>query len=217
MLLHELAHLQAEAMAEPVLTLLRIGVPPFVAQGTLPGILLRLFSRHSHLGVQVQQEPVPPLVQTLRAGALDALISSYPARLPQTPGQPLRYEKLFDAEFAVTAPAGHALARARRVDWQRLAQAPWIMPAASAMLRLLIDDAFRREGLPAPIIGSNCPSTHPSDRSGPGLRRSTAGLDARSPGRRTGGAGARSAGHPPGTGGADLPRGAEQPARGHAA
>ncbi|WP_265300452.1 LysR family transcriptional regulator [Verminephrobacter eiseniae] len=39
--------------AEPVLTSLRIGVPPFVAQGTLPGILLRLFSRHSHPRVQV--------------------------------------------------------------------------------------------------------------------------------------------------------------------
>src|SRR6218665_306865 len=57
-------------------------------------------------------------------------------------------------------PPGHALARARCVDWQRLAQAPWIMPAASAMLRRLIDDAFRREGLPTPIIGSNCPSTN---------------------------------------------------------
>ncbi|WP_265306538.1 LysR substrate-binding domain-containing protein [Verminephrobacter eiseniae] len=106
------------------------------------------------------QEPAPPLVQALRAGALDALISRYPARWPQTPGQPLRYEKRLDAGFAVIAPAGHALARARCVDWQRLAQAPWIMPAASAMLRRLIDDAFRREGLPAPIIGSNCPSTN---------------------------------------------------------
>src|SRR6218665_1412205 len=141
--------------AEPVLTSLRIGVPPFAAQGTLPGISFRLSSRHSHPRVQVPQERAPPLVQALRAGALDALISRYPARWPQTPGQPLRYEKRLDA---VTAPAGHALARARRVDWQRLAQAPWIMPAASAMLRRLIDDAFRRAGLPAPIIGSNCPS-----------------------------------------------------------
>ena len=146
--------------AESVLTSLRIGVPPFAAQGTLPGISLRLFSRHSHPRVQVPQEPAPPLVQALRAGALDALISRYPARWPQTPGQPLRYEKRLDAGFAVIAPAGHALARARCVDWQRLAQAPWIMPAASAMLRRLIDDAFRREGLPAPIIGSNCPSTN---------------------------------------------------------
>src|SRR6218665_757948 len=81
---------------------------------------------------RVPQEPAPPLVQALRAGGLDALISRYPARWPQTPGQRLRYEKRLDAGFAVIAPAGHALARARCVDWQRLAQAPWIMPAASA-------------------------------------------------------------------------------------
>ncbi|MCW5233272.1 helix-turn-helix domain-containing protein [Verminephrobacter eiseniae] len=37
--------------AESVLTSLRIGVPPFAAQGTLPGISLRLFSRHSHPSV----------------------------------------------------------------------------------------------------------------------------------------------------------------------
>src|SRR6218665_879893 len=157
--------------AEPVLTSLRIGVPPFAAQGTLPGISLRLFSRHSHPRGQGPPEAAPTLVPALRGGAeggggpavagaggaggLEALTSRYPARWPQTPGQPLRYEKRLDA---VIAPAGHALARARRVDWQRLAQAPWIMPAASAMLRRLIDDAFRRAGLPAPIIGSNCPS-----------------------------------------------------------
>lgn len=162
LLLRELAHLQAEVLTDPALTVLRIGAPPFVAQGALPGILLRLFSRHSNLRVQVAQASVPQLIEMLLAGELDALISSYPVELPQTRGQSLRYEKLFNTKFAVIAPAGHALARARRVNWQHLAEATWIMPAAASMLRRLIDDAFRREGLPtpAPIIESTGPSTN---------------------------------------------------------
>lgn len=162
LLLRELAHVGAEASADPAVTLLRIGAPPFVAQGTLPAAFVMLMAGESPVRVQLMEERVPMLVQALVEGRLDALVTSYPAEMPEAAGQQLRYEKIFDAEFAVIAPPGHPLARARKVDWQQLATARWIMPARISMVRRVMDEAFRRAGVvpPQPAIESTSPFTN---------------------------------------------------------
>ncbi|WP_077002312.1 LysR family transcriptional regulator [Variovorax sp. KK3] len=162
LLLEELAHVGAEASAEPSVTVLRIGAPPFVAQGYLPQLFERLVGDGMRVRVQLMEERVPLLVQTLLQGKLDALITSYPTEMPDAAGQPLMYEKLFDAEFAVIAPATHPLARARRVAWAQLADERWVMPAPSSMVRRTIDNVFRRAGLvaPVPVIESTSPVTN---------------------------------------------------------
>ena len=77
-------------------------------------------------------------------------------------GQTLHYEKLFKTGFAVIAPPGHPLANARQVSWQRLSEEAWIMPAASSMVRRMMDEVFRRQGvlMPAPVIESTSPVTN---------------------------------------------------------
>jgi len=162
LLLEELAHLGAEASAQPAVTVLRVGAPPFVAQGYLPEVLGRLVGHTSRVRVQLQEERVPLLVQSLTEGRLDALITSYPTEMPEAAGSSLYYEKLFDAGFAVIAPPGHALGRARRADWQRLVHEPWVMPAPTSMVRLMMEEVFRREGLiaPVPVIESTSPVTN---------------------------------------------------------
>ncbi|RZL88036.1 MAG: LysR family transcriptional regulator [Variovorax sp.] len=161
-LLEELAHVGAEASAEPAVTVLRIGAPPFVAQGYLPEVFARLIGPEARVRVQLLEERVPLLVQSLLEGRLDALITSYPTEMPEAAGQPLHYEKLFDADFAVIAPPAHPLARARRVDWQRLSKERWIMPAPSSMVRRMMEEVFRREGVmaPVPVIESTSPVTN---------------------------------------------------------
>ena len=162
LLLEQLAHVRAEAAAEPATTLLRIGAPPFVAQGYLPDILSRLVRADSRVRVQLQEERVPLLVRSLLAGQLDALITSHPAEMPETAGYQLRYEKLFDADFEVIASVDHPLARARKVDWQRLGAERWIMPAPSSMVRRMVEEVFRREGVtaPLPVVESTSPVTN---------------------------------------------------------
>ncbi|MBB3180456.1 LysR family transcriptional regulator [Variovorax sp. Sphag1AA] len=162
LLLEELAHLGAEASAEPAVTVLRVGAPPFVAQGYLPEVFSRLLGEASRVRVQLQEERVPLLVHSLTEGRLDALITSYPTEMPEAAGRSLHYEKLFDAGFAVIAPPGHLLGRARRVDWQRLAREQWIMPAPTSMVRRMMEEVFRREGLiaPVPVIESTSPVTN---------------------------------------------------------
>jgi len=162
LLLRELAHVGAEASAEPAVTVLRIGAPPFVAQGTLPDVFTRLLEGDARVRLQLQEERVPLLVQSLLEGRLDALVTSYPTEMPEADGQQLRYEKIFEAAFAVIAPADHPLARARKVDWQRLGAARWIMPARTSMVRRMMDEVFRREGVlpPQPVIESTSPFTN---------------------------------------------------------
>ena len=164
LLLEELTNVAAEASAEPAVPVLRIGAPPFVAQGYLPAVLARLVQSNARVGVRVElvEERVPMLLQLLLNRRLDALITSYSTELPEAAGQVLHYEKLFDTEFSVIAPPDHPLASARRVTWQRLAEESWIMPAPSSMVRRMMDEVFRREGIlmPVPVIESTSPVTN---------------------------------------------------------
>ena len=161
LLLQELAHVGAEASVEPAHTVLRIGAPPFVSQGYLPATLKRLFAGNQ-VRVQLVEERVPLLMQSLLEGRLDALVTSYPTEMPEVAGQQLHCERLFDADFVVIAPIGHPLARARKVDWHRLSTERWIMPAASSMVRRMMEEVFRREGMvaPIPVIESTNPVTN---------------------------------------------------------
>lgn len=163
MLLAELAHLRAEAAAgDNPAALVRLGSPPFVAQGYLPAVLARLVQRDLPVRVQLLEERVPLLLEALAAGQLDALVTSYPAQMPQLGGVQLHFEKLFDAEFFVIAPPAHPLTRARHVSWQRLATEPWVMPAPTSMLRRLIEQGFLEAGLvpPVPVVESTSPVTN---------------------------------------------------------
>lgn len=162
MLLNELAHLGHETAQQPAVTQLRIGAPPFVAQGYLPEVLSRLIAEHPHVRVQLQEERVPLLVECLLAGQLDALITSYPTELPEAAGQPLRYEKLFDAAFTVIAPADHPAGHAHTCDWEYLARQRWVLPTRSSMLRRMMEEVFRRESVmsPTPVIESTSPFTN---------------------------------------------------------
>jgi len=159
LLIEELAHMGAEASSDPVKTVLRIGAPPFVAQGYLPAVLARLLGEH--VRVQLEEERVPLLLNSLLDGRLDALLTSYPTEMPDTPVR-LRYENLFDTEYTVISPPDHPLARSRRVSWRQLGDQPWILPARISMLRRVIEENFRHAGVaaPVPVIESLSPVTN---------------------------------------------------------
>lgn len=162
-MLAELEHARREALDGAQATaIVRVGAPPFVAQTFLPGVFQRLRQCDPPVRIELLEERVPALVKALDAGELDALITSYPTPTPRAAAAALRYENLFDAEYAVIAPTGHPLTRARRVDWHRLAREPWIMPAWSSMVRRALEDAFMRAGAtpPTPVIESTSPITN---------------------------------------------------------
>jgi LysR family transcriptional regulator of abg operon len=163
LLLQELAHLRGEAEAgERAAAIIRIGAPPFVAQGYLPKVLARLTQRNPPVRVHLLEERVPMLMQALLNGEVDALVTSHPMQMPDAGPAALRFERLFEVEFSVIAPPEHPLTRARRVDWQQLAREPWVMPARTSMARRLIEESFMKAGAvaPQPVIESTSPGTN---------------------------------------------------------
>ncbi len=164
LLLQELAHLHQEAAGgQSAVAQVRIGAPPFVAQGFLPAVLARLLRREPPVRIQLFEERVPLLFDMLTHGLVDALVTNYLLESPQQEDIRLKYEKLFDGEFCVVAPPGHVLARGRRLaGWRRLADEPWVMPARVSMVRRAIEESFMREGVvpPVPVIESTSPVTN---------------------------------------------------------
>jgi len=162
LLLQELDHLRAEAATAQRFTAnIRIGAPPFVAQGYLPGVIARLVNSHGPVRVKLVEERVPVLIRALQAGELDALITTFPMQMLDADAGAFEYVKLFEVQFAVVAATGHPLARARRVDWARLSQEPWVMPAEGSMGRKLIEEYFTHAGVPVPlpVVESTSPTT----------------------------------------------------------
>lgn len=160
LMLAELRHVHKEvAAAEPALSL-RVGAPPFVAQGYLPAVLARLAARNTR--VVLVEERVPALLRALAAGEVDALVTSYPAQMPEDLGVRLEVEKLFDAGYEVIAAPGHALAGERRVTWAAVAAEPWVLPARTSMVRRVLEQSFLVQGLPAPepLVESTSPVTN---------------------------------------------------------
>lgn len=162
LLLEELSHLGKEALGDQVATVLRVGAPPFVAQEHLPAVFARLLASGEKIRLRLHETRVPTLIQLLLAGELDAVVTSMIADLDDEQRQKLRYEPLFEASYVVIGSKSNALVRSSKIDWTKLATQPWVMPARNSMVRYLIEDVFRRQGLltPTPVVESTDPVTN---------------------------------------------------------
>ncbi len=161
-LLGELTFLRTEAEhAGRFCARIRVGAPPFLAQTFLPDVIAKLVKRQMPVRVHLLEERVPALLSALHKGELDALISTFPLQMLQSEAEALEFTRLFDVQFAVVAAKDHPLARARRTDWSRLSQEPWVMPVEGSMGRRLIEDCFTRVGIPVPlpVIEATSPTT----------------------------------------------------------
>lgn len=163
LLIAELGHLrhEADSLQGRAQAVLRLGAPPFVALELVPAVLGKLLQRTPPVFVRLTEERVPRLHELLRAGELDALLTTYSLEPEGAPGaRRLRREKLFDAaNVVIAAPNWRA---PRRPTWKALAGEPWILPDRGSFIRRLVEEIFLREGLaaPQPIVQSVSPLTN---------------------------------------------------------
>jgi len=156
-LVNEARQLHAEAQAAEANegALLRIGTIPFIALSLLPRVLAALASR-SRLRAVIEEGAVPPLVDRLRHGDLDALITTYSPVLDADQAGGLAWESLFVERAVIIAAANHPLARRRKLSWTEIAREPWVLPGRRALIRQAIEGAFRRAGLTPPEPTIEC-------------------------------------------------------------
>ena len=124
----------AGRLADPFAGVLRLGVIPTVAPYALPDVVPALAAQYPKLELHIREEVTASLVHALADGSLDAALL---ALTPEVQG--LAHAPLAEDPFLLALPAGHPLARRKRV---RLAD-------LEAQRVLLLDDGhcFRSQAL----------------------------------------------------------------------
>ena len=100
----------ARSAQRPLRGLLRVGVIPTIAPYLFPRVLPRVRRRFPELRLRLHEGRTAELVALLRRGDLDLLVVALEAPL-----EGLATRALFEDRFVVAMPAGHRLAKRRRL------------------------------------------------------------------------------------------------------
>ena len=116
---------RAVRAAHEAVPALRLGATPSLAAGIVPAAMRKLIGADGTLPWTLRPGLSAELAERLLADELDlAVVSDAPPGLPEDPR--LVRASLGQDEMAVVVPAGHRLARRRRVPLQVLADAVWV-------------------------------------------------------------------------------------------
>ena len=158
LMVNELRHLTDEVAASTVSTpgLLRIGMPPFVAEHVAPPILKRLAVRMAGAPctIQLHEGRLSSLIEQLLRGEIDAAMALYaPRAVDAMDLGMLTIRSCETVKMAVVAATSLGVA-ARRHHWPELLRYPWILPPASTHQRRSVDEMFTARGnrAPQPVI-----------------------------------------------------------------
>ena len=154
LLVNDLHHLTQEAAASGPAggSLLRIGMPPFVAEHVAPAMLRRLRDQAPGVvaSVQLHEGRLQSLIEQLLSGEIDALLSLYsPRAVDALDLSMLAIRKVAVVPMVVVASPELRLP-ARRHRWPDLLSHPWILPPASTHQRRSLDEMFTAHGNRSP-------------------------------------------------------------------
>ncbi len=137
---------------------LRIGMPPFVAEHVAPPILRRLRANAPAAAgtIQVQEGRLHTLLEQLLRGEVDAVLSLYaPRAVDALDLSMLDIRPFLTVPMAVIA-APQLGVPVRRHRWADLLRYAWILPPASTHQRRSFDEMFTARGsrAPTPLVES---------------------------------------------------------------
>lgn len=132
---------------------LRLGMPPFVAERIAPRVLLRFRERTAGTpyAVEVHEGRLHDLIERLLRGEVDAVFSLYAPRAVD--GLDLSMLSIRPiASVPMVAVAAPCLGLpAKSMHWNDLLPCPWILPPSSTHLRRSLDEMFTARGHRAPV------------------------------------------------------------------
>jgi DNA-binding transcriptional LysR family regulator len=138
---------EIEFLADPTTGELRVGAAEPMLAGLLPAIIQRL--HHDHPMISIQVRPLGAIAQIhrdLRERNVDLILS----RVAQSPEEDLDDEILFYDRTLVVAGLNNPWTRRRKIKLAELTDQPWSLSPPDTVIGMLIDDAFRANGLDAP-------------------------------------------------------------------
>ncbi len=143
--LHD-AREEVRALGRGVIGQLRIGAGPSWLTRGLPGIIARMTAEYPRLSFQVVGGFNSSLIESLRSGDLDLVLSALPEHSP--PG--LKAVPLTRDTMSVVARCDHPLCRRRRLSPSSTLAYPWVLPGRHVLSRLRLEALFRVAGLNPP-------------------------------------------------------------------
>jgi DNA-binding transcriptional LysR family regulator len=134
-----------------------VGASDTLATYVLPPVFAAFRARHPAVDLRLDNRPSPAIAARVAERAVDVGVLSLP--LPpglRLGGRPaageLRIEPLAAQRDVVIAPAGHPLARRRRIDPRGLAAHPLLLLDATTGSRATLDAAFAAAGLAPRVV-----------------------------------------------------------------
>ena len=151
--LAELRHIVPDILAQEG-TLqgdIHIGALPLGRTRVVPAAIARLLEQHQGLRVFTVESPYEALAAGLRSGDIDFIFGALRSG-PE--GTDLHQESLFEDQLSVIARADHPLARSRRLDFDTLRQAQWVLSRRGSPSRELLELSFlkEKESVPVPSV-----------------------------------------------------------------
>jgi len=149
-----------EFLADPTVGELRIGCPESVAASILPPVIKRFCEQYPRVVLHVKHVASPPVhLPELRERKLDLVLERLSAPLPSE-ADDLRVDILCNDEMIVAAGAHSRWARRRKIDLAELIDEPWILMPPESWNYRIVEEAFRKRGLPMPKVSMVTFSVH---------------------------------------------------------
>jgi DNA-binding transcriptional LysR family regulator len=130
----ELADTQMDALVARTRRTLRVGAFPSALATIVPAAAAALRDRERDLEVVVEEGAVATLEDAVRAGGLDVAVGWQDAAAPRREPDGLRRVDLREEPMDAVLPAGHRLARRKRIALRELAGEAWMAPERDGLL-----------------------------------------------------------------------------------
>jgi len=138
---------EIEFLADPTTGELRVGAAEPMLAGLLPAIIERIHRKHPMISIQVRPlGAVAQIHRDLRERNIDLILS----RVAQSQEEDLDNEILFYDRTLVVAGLNNPWTRRRKIKLAELTNQPWSLSPSDTVIGMLIEEAFRANGLDAP-------------------------------------------------------------------
>jgi len=127
---------------------INIGSGPDTGQEILPEALGLLLRAAPKTQCSIAVYTYDKLLDALRCGELDLIISG----IPGTPPENMTQIYLYDHDFGIYASAGHPLAKRKKLTLADLSNEQWALAAAELLPRRSLNQIFEDHGIPAPRV-----------------------------------------------------------------
>jgi DNA-binding transcriptional LysR family regulator len=140
---------EIEFIANPTVGEVRIGCNESLSAALLPAVIERLSVQHPAVTVHLSQmsRPITLEIQQLRERSVDLIIGRGIFPIPE---DDLNAELLFEESLLVVAGVRSPWVRRRKLDLAELVDAKWILYPPNEPPGLLVEQAFRLQGLAVP-------------------------------------------------------------------